>query len=911
MLERWEAQDIYGQIRSVAAGRPTFVLHDGPPYANGDIHLGHALNHVLKDMIVKSRCLAGYDAAFVPGWDCHGLPIEHQVERKQGKVGEKLDARAFRKACREFAATQIDRQRVDLKRLGVLGDWDAPYLTMDPRYEAEQLRAFAKLVERGLVYRGYKPVHWCMDCRSALAEAEVEYQDKRSGAIDVRFAVIDVADFTKRFGRELPKDAGVSIPIWTTTPWTLPGNQAVALNAVLNYSLVETNLGGGPEYLLVATEMSEPVAARYGAAHWDSVGETTGAALEGLELQHPFYDRVVPVVLGDHVTTEAGTGAVHTAPGHGLEDFTLGVKYDLLLDCPVGGDGKYVAATPLLAGEHIEPANKLIVEFLTERGTLLLQQDVEHSYPHCWRHKTPVIFRATPQWFIGMELGDLRTKSLESIKGVQWTPGWGEERIRGMVINRPDWCISRQRTWGVPITLFVHKETGELHPDSPELILQVAERVQEQGIDAWFELDPSELLGDSAEYYDKVADVMDVWLDSGLSHHVVSALHADVGMPADLYLEGSDQHRGWFQSSLLTSIAIYDRAPYKGVLTHGFTVDEHGRKMSKSMGNVVEPQKIYKTLGADILRLWVAATDYRAEMSASEEILKHVADAYRRMRNTQRFLLGNLYGYEASEHEVPLQEMISLDRWALKRTFELQSEVVAAYDSYEFHRIFHKVHNFCVLDMGGFYFDVIKDRLYTTPTNSRARRSAQTAISHIGEAMVRWLAPILSFTAEEVWQELPGERGSSVFLSTWHRLPEEQGESPVNWQALLNVRQAVAKEIEGLRIAGSVGSPLDVEVRLYCSAALRPVLASLGDELRFIFITSAASVHPESERPADAVAAGDEADPFWISVVVSEAEKCIRCWHHRDDVGADSAHPNLCARCVSNVEGPGESREYA
>ncbi|MEE8249313.1 MAG: class I tRNA ligase family protein, partial [Gammaproteobacteria bacterium] len=456
MLERWEAQDIYGQIRSVAAGRPKYVLHDGPPYANGDIHLGHALNHVLKDMIVKSRCLAGFDAAFVPGWDCHGLPIEHQVERKHGKVGEKLDARAFRKACREFAATQIDRQRVDLKRLGVLGDWDAPYLTMDPRYEAEQLRAFAKLVERGLVYRGYKPVHWCMDCRSALAEAEVEYQDKRSGAVDVRFAVIDVADFTKRFGRELPQDAGVSIPIWTTTPWTLPGNQAVALNAALNYSLVETNLGGGPEYLLVATEMSERVAARYGAANWDVVGEMTGAALEGLELQHPFYNRVVPVVLGDHVTTEAGTGAVHTAPGHGLEDFALGVKYDLPLDCAVGGDGKYVAETPLLAGEHIEPANKRIVEFLTERGALLLHQDVEHSYPHCWRHKTPVIFRATPQWFIGMELGDLRTKSLESIKSVHWTPGWGEERIRGMVINRPDWCISRQRTWGVPITLFVH-----------------------------------------------------------------------------------------------------------------------------------------------------------------------------------------------------------------------------------------------------------------------------------------------------------------------------------------------------------------------------------------------------------------------------------------------------------------------
>ena len=911
ILERWDKEDLYGQIRTAAADRPKFVLHDGPPYANGDIHLGHALNHVLKDMIVKSRCLAGFDAAFIPGWDCHGLPIEHQVERKQGKVGEKLDARAFRKACREYATTQISRQRIDLKRLGVLGDWDAPYLTMDPRYEAEQLRAFAKLVERGLVYRGYKPVHWCMDCRSALAEAEVEYQDKRSGAIDVRFAVVDVAEFVKRVGHEMPKDAAVSIPIWTTTPWTLPGNQAVALNASFSYSLVETDLGSGREYLLVATEMSDRVAARYEAAQWDVVGETTGAALEGLELQHPFYDRVVPVILGDHVTTEAGTGAVHTAPGHGHDDFALGVKYDLPLDCPVGGDGKYLAGTPLLAGEHIEPASKHVVELLTERGTLLQLHDVEHSYPHCWRHKTPVIFRATPQWFIGMELGDLRTKSLESIKGVQWTPTWGEERIRGMVDSRPDWCISRQRTWGVPIALFIHKDTGELHPDSAELTLQVAERVEEHGLDAWFDLDPNELLGDTAEQYEKVTDVMDVWLDSGLSHHVVGTLREDVGMPADLYLEGSDQHRGWFQSSLLTSVALYDRAPYKGVLTHGFTVDEQGRKMSKSMGNVVEPQKIYKTLGADILRLWVAATDYRAEMSASGEILKHVADAYRRMRNTQRFLLGNLHGFDASEHEVPLEEMIWLDRWALGRARELQSEVLAAYDAYEFHHIFHKVHNFCVLDMGGFYLDVIKDRLYTTPADSLARRSAQTAMLHIGEAMVRWLAPILSFTAEEIWQELPGKRDSSVFLSTWHSLPEEQGESPVDWPALLKVRQAVSKELERLRAEGSVGSSLDAAVRLYCSDPLHSLLKSLGDELRFIFITSTASVHPESERPADAVAAGEEAAPFWLNVTAAEAAKCSRCWHHRDDVGADSAHPELCARCVSNVEGPGETRVYA
>ncbi|MFL2547132.1 MAG: isoleucine--tRNA ligase [Candidatus Rariloculaceae bacterium] len=911
MLAWWESEDVYGQIRAAAVDRPKYVLHDGPPYANGDIHLGHALNHVLKDMIVKSRGLAGYDAAYIPGWDCHGLPIEHQVERKKGKVGVKLDARAFRKACREYAAVQVDRQRVDLKRLGVLADWDKPYLTMDPLYEAEQLRAFATLVENGLVYRGHKPVHWCLDCRSALAEAEVEYQDKRSSAVDVRFAATDAAEVARRAGIDLVENVPLSIPIWTTTPWTLPGNQAVALNANLQYSLIDADLGNGPEYLLVAAGMSADISARYGAEKWNEIAEVTGSSMEGVELRHPFFDRVVPVVLGDHVTTEAGTGAVHTAPGHGHEDFSTGVQYGLPLDCPVGGDGKYLANTPLLAGEHIVPGNKIVVELLQEHGALLQQRDVEHSYPHCWRHKTAVIFRATPQWFIGMGLGELRQKALESIGEVTWTPSWGEERIRGMVENRPDWCISRQRTWGVPITLFVDKETGEMHPNSAELILQVADRVQEQGIDAWFELSADEILGDDAPRYEKVEDVMDVWLDSGLSHRVVGTLREEVQIPADLYLEGSDQHRGWFQSSLLTAVGIYGHAPYKGVLTHGFTVDEQGRKMSKSMGNVVEPQKIYKTVGADILRLWVAATDYRAEMSASDEILKRVADAYRRMRNTQRFLLGNLHDFDAAADAVAVEEMTSLDRWAVSRAAELQAEVEAAYEAHEFHHIFHKVHNFCVLDMGGFFLDVIKDRLYTTPVDSVARRSAQTAMAHIAEAMVRWLAPILSFTAEEIWRELPGERASSVFLSTWYDLPAAEDHSPVNWQRLLEVRQAVSKELETLREAGTVGSPLEAEVRLYCADELQAELARLGDELRFVFITSGASVHSESERPEDAVLAGDEGTRFWLTAAATTAAKCTRCWHRREDVDSNEAHPELCSRCVGNVEGPGEVRVYA
>ena len=924
MLERWEQQDIYGQIRAAAKGRPLFVLHDGPPYANGDIHLGHALNQVLKDIIVKSRTLAGYDAPYVPGWDCHGLPIEHQVERRLGKLGNGLDAREFRKACREFATEQVNRQRVDRKRLGAIGDWDRPYLTMDRRYEAEQLRGFARLLERGLVFRGYKPVHWCLDCRSALAEAEVEYRDRRSYAIDVRFAVVDRDALGKALGTAVP-DCPASIPIWTTTAWTLPGNRAVALNAALSYVLVQTDCGAGTECLLIAGDMLESVAQRYGVKDWSVVGTAPGAAFERLELKHPFFDRVVPVVLGEHVTTEAGTGAVHTAPGHGHEDFAMGVAYDLPLDCPVDGDGRYLPATPLFAGQHINEAGRGIADTLREHGALLHTERVDHSYPHCWRHRTPVIFRATPQWFIGMDQGGFRADALEQITRVQWTPDWGEERIRGMIKDRPDWCISRQRTWGVPIPLFVHRESGEMHPDSAALALQVADVVEQHGIDAWFGPSLLEILGDDAEMYEPVTDVMDVWLDSGFSHHVVGTLWDEVPMPVDLYLEGSDQHRGWFQSSLLTSVGMYRRAPYRGVLTHGFTVDDQGRKMSKSRGNVIEPKQVYRTLGADILRLWVAATDYRSEMSVSREILTRVSDAYRRMRNTQRFLLGNLHGFDPDRHQVLDEQMVSLDRWALDRARSLQDEVTRAYERYEFHRIYHKVHNFCVVEMGGFYLDVIKDRLYTTPAAGVPRRSAQTAMYHIAEAMVRWLAPILSFTAEEIWQELPGERGDSVLLSTWHAFPEagrdermksmarrsSNGGADLDWDAILRVRQAVSKELERLRAAGEIGSPLGARVDLYCSGDLASALARLGDELRFVFITSDAQVRDAAERPESAVACGTDSEPLWLLVSPSGDSKCSRCWHRRPDVGSDPLHPEICGRCVSNVDGSGEKRVYA
>ena len=907
MLARWEQQDLYGQIRAAAAGRPRFVLHDGPPYANGDIHLGHALNQVLKDIIVKARTLDGYDAPYVPGWDCHGLPIEHQVERK---LGDGLDARAFRKACREYAAEQVQRQRTGRKRLGALGDWDCPYLTMDSRYEAEQLRGFARLLERGLVFRGYKPVHWCLNCRSALAEAEVEYSGKRSDAVDVRFAVVDPAALGSRLGKAVPLEPA-SIPIWTTTPWTLPGNRAVALNETLRYSLVEADLGRGTEYLLIGEDMVDDVAQRYSMARRSVVGSAPGSAFEGLELRHPFYDRVVPVVLGDHVTTEAGTGAVHTAPGHGHDDFEMGIRFRLPLDCPVDGDGKYRAGTPMLAGEHIEPAGRRIVEELRERGVLLHCEPVTHSYPHCWRHRTPVIFRATPQWFIGMDRGGLRASALAQVREVRWTPAWGEERIRGMIEDRPDWCISRQRTWGVPIPLFVHRETGDMHPESAALARRVADTVEQHGIDAWFELDPQEVLGDAAAAYEPVTDVMDVWLDSGFSHHVVATLRDEVSTPADLYLEGSDQHRGWFQSSLLTSVGMYGRAPYKGVLTHGFTVDEQGRKMSKSLGNVIEPKQVFQTLGADILRLWVAATDYRSEMSVSREILTRVSDAYRRLRNTQRFFLGNLHGFDPREHAVPDDRMVSLDRWALERARTLQEDVIKAYEQYEFHRIYHKVHNFCVVDMGGLYLDVIKDRLYTTPAESVARRSAQTAMYHIAEAMVRWLAPILSFTAEEVWGNLPGERGDSIFLSTWYAIPELAPSAGADWSAILQVRQAVSRELERLRSAGDIGAPLDAHVDLYCPASLGSVLAPLGKELRFVFITSEAQVHPDTDRPNSAVAAGTETEPFWLVASSCQDTKCARCWHRRANVGRHDLHPELCGRCVNNVDGPGEVRVYA
>ncbi len=925
-LKNWEKIDLYGKMREQNSGKPQFILHDGPPYANGDIHIGHAVNKILKDMILKSRAQMGFDTPYIPGWDCHGLPIELNVEKKWGKPGRKLDAEAFRQKAREYAARQVEGQKKDFQRLGVLGDWENPYLTMDFQFEADIIRALGGIVEKGHLHKGEKPVHWCTDCGSALAEAEVEHEDKTSPAIDVRFNVVDEAGFLGRCNLESNGSGAISVVIWTTTPWTLPANQAVSLHPDFEYLLIQT----GDSRLLLAEALHAAVLERAEISDYTILGRCHGADLEGVELNHPFYDRQVPVIVGDHVTLDAGTGAVHTAPGHGQEDYVVGMKYSLPVHNPVGGNGCFLDSTEIFAGEHVFKANDHVLEVLEERGALLCMEKIRHSYPHCWRHKTPIIFRATPQWFISMDQAGLRSSAMEAIKGVRWMPDWGQARIEGMVENRPDWCISRQRTWGVPIALFINKETGDPHPETVRLIEEVAQLVEKSGIDGWFGLDPAELLGDDAERYQKVMDTLDVWFDSGVTHHAVLDRRDNLSRPADLYLEGSDQHRGWFQSSLLTSVAMHGEPPYREVLTHGFTVDKDGKKMSKSLGNVIAPQKVINELGADIIRLWVSSTDYRGEMTVSDEILRRMADAYRRIRNTTRFLLSNLNGFDPSADLLQSEEMLSLDRWVVDHAARLQEEIIEAYEEYNFHQVFQKIHNFCSVEMGGFYLDIIKDRQYTTQAESQARRSTQTAMYHIVEAMVRWLAPITSFTADEVWSFLPGERSESVFLEEFYqglfRVGDDSSDtalSAADWEQIMAVRTEVARSLELLRKDGGIGSGLDAEVDLYCDGSLISLLGKLEDELRFVLITSYARIHPLAESPEGAAATeargrvteargrATEIDGLQLQVTASEHEKCVRCWHHREDVGSNSDHPELCGRCVDNVTGAGEQRLYA
>ena len=909
-LDQWQQRDLYRRIREASAGRPKFILHDGPPYANGDIHIGHAVNKILKDIIVKARTLDGFDAPYVPGWDCHGLPIELKVEQKVGKAGHKVDAATFRKKCREFAAKQVEGQKRDFKRLGVFGDWDHPYLTMNYDTEANIIRALGKIAAGGHLTKGFKPVHWCLDCASALAEAEVEYEDKQSPAIDVAFAVTDPADFKSRTGVEA---ASPALVIWTTTPWTLPANRAVAVHPELDYVLLSGEQNGAAVALVVAEDLADTVSERFALTGAERSASFKGAALEHLTLRHPFLDRQVPVILGDHVTTDAGTGCVHTAPGHGEDDFIVGKQYGLEVDSPVQDNGLFRDDLPVVGGLHVSKANQPVIDALKEGGTLVALETITHSYPHCWRHKTPIIFRSTAQWFIPMSEGGLLAQARAEVDKVQWLPEWGKARIEGMLRDRPDWCISRQRTWGVPIALFVDRATSEPHPDTPRLIEEVAKRVEQNGIDAWFDLDAEELLGDDAERYTKVTDILDVWFDSGVTHYSVLEQRDELAVPADLYLEGSDQHRGWFQSSLLTSTAIRDAAPYKSVLTHGFTVDEQGRKMSKSIGNVIAPQEVWNDLGADILRLWVAATDYRGEMSVSKNILKQMADSYRRIRNTARFLLSNLNGFDPQRDAVAPDDMIALDRWAVGRADALQTELRELYDGYHFHLVYQRLHNFCGNELGGFYLDIIKDRQYTTPADSLARRSCQTALYHIAQALVRWMAPILSFTAEEIFELLPAERTESVFLTTWYDglfPPAADAEMDLAfWDQVQAVKQAVNKAIEEARNRKELRANLAADATLYVDERLAGLLGRLGDELRFVTITSTATLAPLADAPAelpDSAVAG-----LKVQVAPSPHDKCVRCWHHRPDIGTHPEHPELCGRCVTNLDGDGEERHYA
>lgn len=914
MLKRWQDEDVYAQIRAARQGAEKFILHDGPPYANGDIHIGHAVNKILKDIIVKSQTLNGKDAPYIPGWDCHGLPIELKVEKKVGKAGHKVSVADFQRKCREYADQQVARQKADFVRLGIFGDWEKPYLTKDFTNEANIVRSLGKIVEQQHVVKGSKPVHWCLDCASALAEAEVEYEDKTSDQIDVKFSAVDAASINKAFG--VNDDKAVSLVIWTTTPWTLPANQGVALHPEINYQLIDIDHKGIKERIVLAADLADAALQRYGIETPTVVGEALGASLENLTLQHPFFERQVPIILGEHVTTEAGTGSVHTAPGHGQDDFIVGNKYGLPVDNPVDARGVYLPNTPIVGGQHIYKANPQIIELLETNGKLLAAKKFNHSFPHCWRHKTPVIFRATPQWFISMDQNDLRKQAMQAIDKTQWIPDWGQARIESMVENRPDWCISRQRHWGVPITLFVHKESGELHPNTAELLEQVAKNIEAQGVEYWFALDINDLLGEEAKDYEKISDTLDVWFDSGVTHHSVLDQREELQGPADLYLEGSDQHRGWFQSSLLTSVAMTGQAPYKAVLTHGFTVDADGRKMSKSIGNVIAPQEIYKSLGADVLRLWVSATDFSGEMSVSKEILNRMSDSYRRMRNTMRFLLANLNGFDPKTDLIEADAMVALDRWIVSRAAALQAEVIKNYGEYNFHKIYQEVHNFCSVELGSFYLDVVKDRQYTCKAESVARRSTQTAMYLVLNGLVRWLAPILSFTADEVWQAMPhAENKNELFIETWYEglfsVADTENLNDTFWQTLIDVRGVVSKQLEALRSEGVIGSSLNANVVLYASEKLKSQLEALGDELRFVLITSNAQVKDLAENKDNELITLDGGLSLAVSANKVDAEKCERCWHHREDVGANAKHKTICSRCVENVEGQGEVRQYA
>lgn len=914
-IKYWEKIDLFAKQREQFKGRKKYVLHDGPPYANGNIHLGHAVNKILKDIINKSRSQLGFDTPYVPGWDCHGLPIELVVERKYGKIGENLTPKEFRLKCREFANSQIELQKEGFIRLGVLGDWDNPYITMKKETEADIVLALKAIYDKDHIQRGERPVNWCTDCHSSLAEAEVEYEDKISFSIDVAFPVVDREKLGKTLGFPLTKPT--SVLIWTTTPWTLPGNAAVSAHKAFDYVLVD---GGESDYI-VAKELVGYLEERY-QKPLPIKKEFKGELLEHTLLSHPFLAEPVPIILGDHVTLETGTGFVHTAPAHGEDDYVVSQNYQLPFTNYVMGDGTFSPQTPYFAGLNIRQAEPEILKVLEEKGLLICQSKIEHSYPHCWRHKTPTIFRATSQWFISMDKQGLRQDILEEIEEIQFIPSWGKERLYSMIRDRGDWCISRQRYWGVPIPFFLHKETNELHPHTSELLLEVANRIREKGMDAWFEASVEDYLsGEEAALYEKNQDILDVWFDSGTTHYsVLSKGYEELEYPADLYLEGSDQHRGWFNSSICTSTAMNGIAPYKALLTHGFTVDGQGRKMSKSLGNGIDPHEEIQKRGVDVLRLWVSSTDYRNEIPVSDEILTRIADTYRRIRNTMRFLLANTNEFNLEKNGVAYEAMLPLDRWVVDRALILQNEIANAYEEYSFHHVYQKLHYFCSMDLGSFYIDIIKDRQYTCAKESLARRSCQTALYHVLEAMTRWMAPILSFTAEEIWltmKERGDERSESVFLETLYQdlepLDEESLFSHQFWDELFVVRAEVAKAVEEIRKAGEIGSSLEAKATIYADPALYQHLSALEDELRFVLLTSYAELKPLEEKPATLETIETDSLTFAIAIEALREtfQKCERCWHRRKEVGEDSEHPALCPRCIENLTPEGEMRKYA
>ena len=894
ILDFWNDIGLYEKIRQQNLNNKKFILHDGPPYANGAIHLGHSVNKILKDITIKSKTLQGLDAPYVPGWDCHGLPIELNVEKKHGKRSELVqNKKMFQEACKEYALTQIESQKKDFIRLGVLGEWDNPYKSLDSSFEANAVRALGKIYEAGHIEKGEKPVHWCQDCGSALAEAEVEYQDKTSKSIDVAFKANEqsLKKLNEVFATNIVD--GISFVIWTTTPWTIPSNVAVCINPELDYALIK--LDG--EHLVIAEAMIELCMERWGTTS-ELVSKTLGKNLVDISLIHPFIERNSELLHGDHVTTEAGTGCVHTAPAHGLDDYFICKKHGIETFKALNSKGFFKEEFEFIAGLPASKADPLVIEKLNEVKALVNCDDFHHSYPHCWRHKSPLIFTSTAQWFISMNKSGLLNEALQSISGVSWEPSWGEQRIEGMLTDRPDWCISRQRNWGVPITLVVHKESGAIHPNQSELFKQFANLIEENGISSWESLDLNEFIDDGDSYI-KITDSLDVWFDSGVTHFAVSEQRFEEGIVADLYLEGSDQHRGWFQSSLLTSIAMNGRAPYKAVLTHGFVVDENGRKQSKSLGNVVSPQKVWDSLGADILRLWVASADFRSEMVASDEILKRVSDQYRRIRNTFRFILGNLNDFDESK-KIVFEDQIELDKWIVLETSKLQEDVLKLYESYSYHNVVQKIHNFCVNELGGIYLDIVKDRLYTCKDSSHARQSCQTSLNYVLNTMVRLTAPILSFTSEEIWQTHPSLKGQneSIFLSKYFESKQE-GEcviSSSDWARIFEIKDIVNQSIERLRNENKLKGSLDSNVIISANEEDKSILDKLGPELHFVFISSQASVI--------------DGDTLSIQIDQMSDEKCTRCWHRDSTVGESKDHPEICSRCEENIDQSGESRSF-